>query len=205
MDEIIEYFTSLDTFGIIAQVFGLLGIVGNILIMQQKSRKMLLRFKLVSDVLWTLHYLFLFAYSGFAICLISVFREIVSINRKTHKWADCVVWPILFISAAVGSAFLTWKGPITLLTTCASILAIISFWIGKPKLSRIMAFPIGACMITYDVLIISIVGTINESLAIVSAIVGIIRLDILKRKETVESTSEEEKELPEEEKEKIDQ
>ena len=196
MDEIIEYFTSLDTFGIIAQVFGLLGIVGNILIMQQKSRKMLLRFKLVSDVLWTLHYLFLFAYSGFAICLISVFREIVSINRKTHKWADCVVWPILFISAAVGSA---------LLTTCASILAIISFWIGKPKLSRIMAFPIGACMITYDVLIISIVGTINESLAIVSAIVGIIRLDILKRKETVETTSEEEKELPEEEKEKIDQ
>lgn len=198
MDVITEYFTSLGTFGIVAQVFGLLGIIGNILIMQQKSRKMLLTFKLISDVLWTLHYLFLFAYSGFAICLISVFREIISINRKSHKWADCIVWPVLFITAAVGSAFLTWKGPITLLTTCASILAIISFWIGKPRLSRIMAFPIGACMISYDILIISIVGIVNEAFALVSAVVGIIRLDILKRREAVEAASDVQKEAPEE-------
>lgn len=198
MDVITEYFTSLGTFGIVAQVFGLLGIIGNILIMQQKSRKMLLTFKLISDVLWTLHYLFLFAYSGFAICLISVFREIISINRKSHKWADCIVWPVLFITAAVGSAFLTWKGPVTLLTTCASILAIISFWIGKPRLSRIMAFPIGACMISYDILIISIVGIVNEAFALVSAVVGIIRLDILKRREAVEAASDVQKEAPEE-------
>ena len=198
MDVITEYFASLGTFGIVAQVFGLLGIIGNILIMQQKSRKMLLTFKLISDVLWTLHYLFLFAYSGFAICLISVFREIISINRKSHKWADCIVWPFLFITAAVGSAFLTWKGPVTLLTTCASILAIISFWIGKPRLSRIMAFPIGACMISYDILIISIVGIVNEAFALVSAVVGIIRLDILKRREAVEATCEVQIEAPEE-------
>ena len=200
MDVITEYFASLGTFGIVAQVFGLLGIIGNILIMQQKSRKMLLTFKLISDVLWTLHYLFLFAYSGFAICLISVFREIISINRKSHKWADCIVWPVLFITAAVGSAFLTWKGPVTLLTTCASILAIISFWIGKPRLSRIMAFPIGACMISYDILIISIVGIVNEAFALVSAVVGIIRLDILKRREPVEAASDVQIEAPEEEK-----
>jgi hypothetical protein len=61
----------------------------------------------------------------------------------------------------------------------ASIVSVISFWIGKPKVSRVLSFPISACMLSYDLLLtpIAIWGVANEILAVSSSIFGLIRLD----------------------------
>ena len=71
----------------IAIFTGILGIAANCIIYQQKNGKNLLIWKLISDILWLFHYLSLNAYSGCAVALIGVFRELVFYreNKKGQK------------------------------------------------------------------------------------------------------------------------
>jgi len=69
----------------IAMLIGILGITANCVIYQQKNGKNLLLWKLISDILWFFHYLFLGAYSGSAVALIGVFRELVFIKKIKKK------------------------------------------------------------------------------------------------------------------------
>ena len=73
----------------LATAIGALGILANCIIYQQKSGKGLLLCKLISDVLWLLHYLLLGAYSAAAVALIGGFREFVFYkeNKKPKKKA----------------------------------------------------------------------------------------------------------------------
>lgn len=161
---------------IIAQLIGFIGIGANIIIYQQKSRGRLLLWKLISDALWLLHYLFMGAYSAAVVAVIGMMRESVFMNRH-KKWAQSPLWLVLFLVIAAGSAVLTWKNAFSLLPAIASMIAVISFWIGKPRLSRVLAFPISLSMLTYDISVGSIAGIGNELFTMTSSVVGILRLD----------------------------
>lgn len=165
-----------------ANIFGTLGIASTILIYQQKTRKGLILSKLLSDVIWFLYYFSLSAYSGAAIAVIGMIRELVFINRE-KKWAKHPIWLIFFLALSFGCAIFTWKNIFSLLPCIASAVSVISFWIGNPKLSRFLSYPISACMFTYDLTCspIAIFGMINELFAVTSSIVGFFRHD--KKKE----------------------
>jgi hypothetical protein len=62
-----------------------------------------------------------------------------------------------------------------------SMLSIVSFWIGEPKVSRIMAFPISGCMLIYGVSNGSVAVLINEVLVMVSSAIGIMKHDRKKK------------------------
>ncbi|MBO4428745.1 MAG: YgjV family protein [Clostridia bacterium] len=165
---------------ILAQIMGMLGITSTIIIYQQKDRSKLLVFKISSDIAWSAHYLFLSRPSGLLICVIAIFREFVFMNRKKHKWAAHNVWPVVFVSLALGSMALTWnkEGAISIMPAVASAISVISFWIGNPKLARKLVFIIAGMMIAYDVVAGSYTGIINEAFGLTSAIIGIVRLDV---------------------------
>ena len=160
----------------LSNIFGILGIGSTVLIYQQKTRKGLILSKLISDVIWFLYYCSLSAYSGAAIAVIGMMRELVFINRE-KKWANHPIWLAFFLTLSFGSAFLTWKNVYSILPCIASAISIISFWIGNPKLSRILSYPISACMLTYNITCMAIIGIINEIFTVTSSIVGFFRLD----------------------------
>ncbi|MBQ0124816.1 MAG: YgjV family protein [Clostridiales bacterium] len=168
----------------IAQAVGGLGILANALIYQQKDRDKLRLIKLISDVIWGVHYTLLGAYSGAAITVVAIFRELVFMNRERKKWASHAVWPVIFSVAAVVSSVISGhdKGLICLLPGFASAVSVIGFWIGRPKLSRVLYFPISGAMCAYDVFSGSVSGIINELISATSVIIGMIRLDAKKKK-----------------------
>jgi hypothetical protein len=159
----------------LAWIFGIGGIVANILIFQQKNRKNLLRTKLLADISWTIHYSFLSAWSGAAVCGIGIIRESVFL-QKPRKWASSPLWLILFFLCSLVSAVLTWKSPFSILPAVASMLSILSFWIGKPKLSRWLQIPISLSFFTYNVTVFSVTGIINELLTMISIAIAFWRL-----------------------------
>lgn len=167
---------------LISKIFGFAGIVFAVIIYQQKTRKGLLLSKLISDVLWFFHYFCLGAYSGAAISVIGLVRELIFMNRE-KKWAKHWGWLVFFLALSAGSAVLTWKNWFSLLPMVASMLAVVSFWIGKPRISRLISFPIAGSMLAYDISLtpISVAGIVNELLTILSSVVGIIRYDIRKK------------------------
>ena len=162
-------------------VVGALGIAANVIIYQQKSGKALVFWKLISDVLWAFQYIMLGAYSGAAVAVIGIFREIVFYNND-KKWARSRLWLLFFICVSVLSGILTFKSVFSLLPMVASVLSILGFWRKSPSLSRVLAFPISASMLTYDIYAVSYMGIVNEVLTIISAIIDIKRY--LKTKET---------------------
>ena len=159
---------------IASYVFGILGIVANVLVYQQKKGKKLLFYKLISDFLWAAHYSCLFAWSAAAVAVFGIFREFVFSNQD-KKWAQSKLWLMFFLMCSGAVAVLTWKGVFSILPAMASALSVISFWRSDPKLSRRMAFPISGCMLTYDLTCSSYTGIANEILTLVSSVIGIIR------------------------------
>ncbi|MCQ2432412.1 MAG: YgjV family protein [Clostridia bacterium] len=156
-----------------ALLFGALGIIANIIIYQQKSGSSLIACKLISDVLWAIHYFFMHAYTGMCIAIIAIVRELVFLkqsedNNRKHRFL------IIFLLCGAASAAVTWKGPSSILPALASAISIFSFWRGNPDLSRILAFPISGCMLSYGISCGSDMSVINEVLTMVSSVWGII-------------------------------
>lgn len=160
---------------IIASLVGALGIGANVLIYQQKTGKNLLIYKLISDILWATHYLILGGFSAFAIACIGIVRESIFLNQK-HKWAQSRLWLWVFVVLSLTSAALTWKTLMNVLPAIASVLSVFGFWRNNPTLSKILAFPISLCMLTYDLYIISYMGIANEAFTLVSATISVIIL-----------------------------
>lgn len=112
--------------------------IQNVLIYQQKNRASILRMKLASDVLWAVHYLMISAYTAVAVACLGILREIVFMKRKRLSSL------IAFLILGLVSAVVTWKGWLSLLPTMASMLSVVSFFLGVPFVSRIASFPISA-------------------------------------------------------------
>lgn len=152
---------------------GILGIAANCIIYQQKNGKNLLLWKLISDVLWLLHYLFLSAYSGCAVALIGVFRELV-FYRENKKGRKNPFFLFFFIMVTICSSVLTWKGIASVFPAAASIISIAGFWKANPKISRKLAFPISGLMLSYDLTCNSHMGIVNEILTMCATAIAII-------------------------------
>ena len=160
----------------LSTIFGVLGMATTVLIYQQKTRKGLILSKLLSDVIWFFYYICLSAYSGAAIAVIGMIRELVFINRE-KKWAKHPIWLVFFLMLSFVSAIITWKNIYSVLPCIASAISVISFWIGNPRLSRKLSYPISACMLTYNITSVAVIGVINEIFTVISSIIGTIRLD----------------------------
>ena len=152
---------------------GILGIAANCIIYQQKNGKNLLLWKLISDVIWLLHYLFLNAYSGCAVALIGVFRELV-FYRENKKGQKRPFFLMFFIIVTICSSILTWKGIASIFPALASVISIVGFWKANPKISRKLAFPISGLMLSYDLTCNSHMGIVNEILTMCATAIAII-------------------------------
>ncbi len=161
---------------ILVQGIGAIGVVLSMLVYQQKTRRNLLICKLSGDVFFVVHYLLLSAYSGAIISTIAILRSLVFMNED-RKWAKKSIWVPIFITIAIVSGCLTAKNWFSVLPIIASVTAILSFAQQKPSVTRILFFPISACMITYDFFCGSYSGILNEILAFISCIIGILRHD----------------------------
>lgn len=166
---------------ILADILGIIGIVVAVLVYQQKQRHSMLLYKMILDLVWALHYCCIGAFSGAAVALIAALREIVFIKRDPRKKGG-IIWLPIFVVVAIVSTVLTWKNAFSIFTLLASCIAVVSFFIGNPKLSRILAFPVSISMLTYDLACGSIAGVINESFSMISSAIGIWRHDIKAQK-----------------------
>ena len=164
----------------IAMLIGTLGITANCVIYQQKNGKNLLLWKLISDILWFFHYLFLGAYSGSAVAMIAVFREFV-FYKENQKERKNIFFLIFFLFATFLFTIITWNGVTSVFPALASTISIIGFWKANPVHSRVLAFPVSGLMLTYDLGCASYVGIVNEVLTLFATTFAII-YNLYKRK-----------------------
>ena len=154
-----------------AQLFGMGAMVSLFLIYQQKTRKGMLFAKLSADIFWVIHYFLLRAYAGMIPNGVGILREIIFIQRKDKKWANHIIFPILFIIINWVLGFKISASVYNLLPIVASTAVTISLWIDRPRLTKMISVPVSLAFMVYDIFVLSYVGIINEAIAICSIII----------------------------------
>lgn len=158
----------------IGQGVGFVGVIISFIIFQQKNKNKMILLKLLSDVVWALHYCLIGAYSGMAVALINIPREIVfyyQTRKNNNSPLPLVVFGIINLIFAI----LTWKNLLSLFPTFASILAMFAFWIKDVKTTKKLSLVVSVLMFTYDIFNYSYMGIINEIITLSSIIVALCR------------------------------
>lgn len=156
---------------IIAQLLGFGGMYMLFSMYQQKERKALLKRKRFADMLWSAHYICLFAWAGAIPNFTGILRETVFMSEE-KKWAKSKLWPIVFIAISWTLAIITWKSALSLLPMCASTLVTLSLWVKEPKVTKLLTIPVCTAFIVYDVFVGSYAGIVNESISLASIMIS---------------------------------
>ena len=156
-------------------IFGIGAMLALFSIYQQKTRKGILLSKLSADVCWVIHYLCIGGIAGAIPNFVGIFRELVFVNRKKHKWANFIFWPAVFILINLCLGLRTFHSLFNILPIAASALVTILLWIDNPKLTKLMSIPVCIAFMVYDFHIGSYIGIINESISILSILIFFIK------------------------------
>ena len=188
---------------IVAQAFGIIGMIFNLLVFQQRTHKRVLVCQFFAAVTFCLNYLLLGALVGGLLNFVGAFRAVVFYFKdKTH--ANSIGWLIAFIVAFLVSyplTFFVFGTEITpksliieLLPVLAMIIITVSLRLGSAKAVRFLGLFSSPMWLIYNIFSGSIGAIASEILNLISIIVGIIRIDIKgsKNQDKAENTGESE-------------
>ena len=152
-----------------AQLLGVFGMTSLFFMYRQTARKNYLRLKLLSDILWAIHYLLLSAPGGAIPNLVGIVRELVLMyNRKCQTRIH--FWAALFITVNAVLALSTLRSAVQLIPIFASMLVTVSLTMSKTSSIRLMSIPISIAFLIYDLLVGSWAGVLNETFSLISMI-----------------------------------
>ena len=172
---------------IVAQIFGIIGMIFNLLVFQQKTHKGVTACQFFAAAAFCANYLMLGAFVGGILNLVGALRALVFFFKEKTK-ANSVVWLIIFILAfsasypltffAFGTEPTTKNLIIELLPVVAMIIITVSLRLGSAKAVRFMGLFSSPMWLVYNAFSGSIGAIASEILNLISMIIGIIRLDI---------------------------
>lgn len=163
---------------VLSQVLVIINYVLLIISYQLKNRKTILIVNFVSTISISIAYLLLSAYTGFAMAIVSIIRNIIFLaNNKKRKKITKKDVNILLLLCAISVLFtvFTYDGFFSLMPLVATILYTYSIWQKDTKVYKILGIPVCLAAITYNIYINSIFGIIFEICLAISAIIGLTR------------------------------
>ena len=170
---------------IAAQVVGLVGIICSLLSFQQMERKHVMLFQMTASALFCIQLFMVGAITGGCVDSISFVRTVV-FSQNDKKWAASPVWLGVFIAAMIATGILTWQDGWSILPIIGSVLSTVALWMKKSGHIRIISLFVGPCWLVYNLIHGAYTGALNEVLAMISIVIGMVRHDI-RRKPGAES------------------
>ena len=163
-----------------AQVLGILALLAMVLSYQQKERKRLLWFQLVSNAIYGVHYYLIGAMTMVAMSGINVARSFV-FSKNDTKWGKSRFWLYLFLAVALVGGIVTWSGWLDLLIIAATLLLTVTLYSTNLRFMRKVFLILPFMYIAYNVAHKSYGGIGNDVFCIISAMIAIWRFDIKKK------------------------
>ena len=184
---------------IIAHIFGIIGMIFNLLVFQQKTHKGVTLCQFFAAVAFCANYLMLGAFVGGILNLVGALRAAVFYFKEKTR-ANSIFWFVFFILAFVSSYPLTFlvfgTTPsvknliIELLPVIAMIIITISLRLGSAKAVRFMGLFSSPMWLTYNYISSGSIGAVaSEIFNLISIVVGIIRFDIRREKKNGKTNS----------------
>lgn len=153
-----------------------------------KDRTKILTANFVAHIGQTTAMAMLNGYTGAAMSVIMLFRDVTLLIQETrkskgkeiNKKVDVMILIITFILIVTLTIF-TYNGPLSLLSVIATLITTFSLWQKDVKMYKILGLIAGILWLAYNIFIMSIMGIILELILVICSLVGYIK-DIKKEK-----------------------
>lgn len=165
-----------------AQIVGVINLIANFLCLQQKSKNKVLIFQIAINLLYMLQFLIIDIKTGIIISSVNSIRCIVFyIYQKKKLKPSCLVL-FVFITATIVGGFVTWQNMYSTLAIIGTLLYTYALWQDNIKTIRKCSVIMSSGWIIYNLLIGVYSSAISEAMGLISALIAIIRYDILNKK-----------------------
>lgn len=160
---------------IIGQILGIVAPIVTFISYQVNSKNKLLILQTVATVTICISYLLLGGNSGFALNIVCAVRNLTFFFLDPKSKANRIAAVILALAMG-GMGMLSWEGPISALMVVALMANTIFMSFGDPQLLRKSVIGTSSLILTYNIFMAhpTIGGIMNESIAIVASIIGVL-------------------------------
>lgn len=165
----------------ISQLFAACSLIATILCTWQKKRKKILMYLLLDSIFLTLSYSCLRAYTGAITNFICIFRNIVFYKKENNKIINQKYTPLFFALLHIMIGIIFFNSINSILPIIGSVIFCITAWQDNPRIVRFGTMLMVFMWLVYDITINSYVSIITETLAFLSAILAIVKMDIIKK------------------------
>ena len=166
---------------IIGQIFGIIAVILGFVTYQVRTQKKLLFVQILTTLVFVIHYLLIGAVSGMALNMVAMVRNIVY-SRRDLKIFSSKGWPATFAVIMGIMGLLSWQGWYSVFVVLGLVINSLCMAFKDSQKIRKSILVTSPLVLIYDAFALSVGGMIYESVAIVSALVGILRF----RKEKTE-------------------
>lgn len=164
----------MDPIFIIGQIFGVIAIALGFLSYQMKTQEKLILMQALTGFVFIIHYLMIGAVTGMAMNIVGLVRCIVYYFRN-KKRSDEKVTPIIFAIIMGLIGILTWETWYSVFVFFGLIINTLCLAFSDPQKVRASILVTSPLVIIYDAFALSFGGIVYESVAIISALIGILR------------------------------
>lgn len=159
-------------------MIGLFGILASIVSFQCKKHNLILAFRTCNELMFSIQYLLLGAYTGTIVNLVGclrniIFAKLISRNKRP------VVYILIFCVVFTVLGLLSWQGYKSILVITAKILSTIAYGNKNTTIVRTVIFITSTAWLIYNYTVSSYEGVLCETLTLLSLVFGIIRFDIV--------------------------
>lgn len=158
---------------ILSHIMGGLAIALGFLSFQMHKRKALLIVQIATTLAFCAHYSLIGAWAGFSLNTIGAIRNF-SYYHRDKKWLSTWLTPVVFAAAMLTVGFITWQGYQDLFYIISMAISSFAMYYFGPQNIRKSILLTSTLVLIYDVMVGSVWGIVYESVAIISAVIGII-------------------------------
>lgn len=164
----------MDTVQIIAQILGFVTVVLGFISFQVKTSKKLLLVQTLTCLVFSTHYYLIGAFPAAFMNMLGMVRNIVYYHKDKSFYRP-KLFPIFFGVLMLIVGTLTANGPHSVLVISGLVINTVCLSMKNPQSIRKSVLFTCVLVLIYDVIEGSIGGIVYESVAIISAIIGLIR------------------------------
>ena len=175
---IIDFFKQIiDSNGVIwmiGQGFGIVAIILGFVSYQVKTQRQILFMQSMVAVVFCIHYGLIGAYSALGMNGVNIVRNI-AYDYRTRKGINSRLIPIIFVVIQVIMCALTWEAWYSVFVLIGVGINTYCMSFADPQNVRKSIIVTSPFVLTYDIFARSVGGSIYESIALISAAIGIFR------------------------------
>ncbi len=132
-----------------------------------KDSNKILIYGIVATIISSISYVLLNAYTGMAMCLVAIIRNLLFTKNKKNV----LNLALILLLTLIASIF-TFNSYFCLFNIIATLIYTYALWQKNTKIYKMLGIIVNGLMIIYDIYIKSVLGVILISIAFISSIIG---------------------------------